>query len=206
MLIEAHPGSQTVRPRRAVYSAALLFVMSTVLAGAHTWARSGPRLGALVRPEGWSASFRPPGGFRVQRSHGNSSGVHYRGYLPSGAGADLFFNSRDVGPHENAADVGRHALADLLLQLTGGRSAAITPLQSAALIGGVAGVEFGVLEPGILVRSVVLESGDAYILTLVGGRQVPFKVGRTRTGEPIKAKPEFEELRRVWSDDPDFKA
>ncbi len=40
----------------------------------------------------------------------------------------------------------------------------------------------------------------------VGGRQVPFKVGRTRAGEPVKAKPEFEELRRVWSDDPDFKA
>lgn len=191
MHIEAHTGTQTVRPRRAVYSAALLFVISAVLAGAHTWTRSGPRLDALVRPEGWSASFRPPGGFRVQRSHGNSSGMHYRGFLPSGAGADLFFNSRDAGPHENAADVGRHALADLLLQLTGGRSAAITPLQSAALIGGVAGVEFSVLEPGILVRSVVLESGHAYILTLVGGRQVPIQPRDYELFEAVCASVQF---------------
>lgn len=191
MLIEAHSGNQTVRPRRAVYSAALLFVMSAVLAGAHTWARSGPRLGALVRPEGWSASFRPPDGFRVQRSHGNSSGVHYRGYLPSGARADLFFNSTDAGPHENAADVGRHALTDLLLQLTGGRSAAIRPLQSAALIGGVAGVEFGVLERGILVRSVVLESGDAYVLTLLMGQQVPVQPRDSELFEAVCASVHF---------------
>ena len=87
----------------------------------------------------------------------------------------MFLNSTDVGPRESAADVGLRALTDLLLQLTGGRSAAITPLQVTAEIGGVVGVELGVLEPGILVRCVVLESGDAYILTLVIGQQVPIQ-------------------------------
>lgn len=38
-----------------------------------------------------------------------------------------------------------------------------------------------------------------------GGRQVTFKVGRTLDGEVVKEKPEFEDLRRIWNDEPDFR-
>ncbi|NNM05181.1 MAG: LarC family nickel insertion protein [Gemmatimonadetes bacterium] len=33
---------------------------------------------------------------------------------------------------------------------------------------------------------------------------VSYKVGRTTHGEKIKEKPEFEDLKRIWEDDPDF--
>jgi uncharacterized protein (DUF111 family) len=32
-----------------------------------------------------------------------------------------------------------------------------------------------------------------------------FKVGRTVDGERVKEKPEFEELKEIWEEDPDFK-
>jgi uncharacterized protein (TIGR00299 family) protein len=38
----------------------------------------------------------------------------------------------------------------------------------------------------------------------VDGRQVTFKVGRTLNGETVKEKPEYEDLRRIWDDEPDF--
>jgi uncharacterized protein (TIGR00299 family) protein len=34
---------------------------------------------------------------------------------------------------------------------------------------------------------------------------VSFKVGRTTDGETLKEKPEFEDLRKIWEDDPGFK-
>jgi uncharacterized protein (DUF111 family) len=33
---------------------------------------------------------------------------------------------------------------------------------------------------------------------------VSFKVGKTRDGEWVKEKPEFEELKKIWEEDPDF--
>ena len=33
---------------------------------------------------------------------------------------------------------------------------------------------------------------------------VSFSVGRTRDGEKVKEKPEFEDLKRIWQEDPDF--
>jgi uncharacterized protein (DUF111 family) len=32
-----------------------------------------------------------------------------------------------------------------------------------------------------------------------------FKVGRTRDGEVVKEKPEFDELKEIWEEDPDFR-
>ncbi len=34
---------------------------------------------------------------------------------------------------------------------------------------------------------------------------VSFSVGRTRDGEKVKEKPEFEDLKRIWKEDPDFR-
>jgi hypothetical protein len=33
---------------------------------------------------------------------------------------------------------------------------------------------------------------------------ISFKVGKTRDGEWVKEKPEFEDLKKIWEEDPDF--
>ena len=33
---------------------------------------------------------------------------------------------------------------------------------------------------------------------------VSFKIGRTRDGTKVKEKPEFEDLKKIWDEDPDF--
>jgi uncharacterized protein (TIGR00299 family) protein len=38
----------------------------------------------------------------------------------------------------------------------------------------------------------------------VNGHQVSFKIGRTISGETLKEKPEHEDLRRIWGDEPDL--
>lgn len=40
----------------------------------------------------------------------------------------------------------------------------------------------------------------------VGGNKVTFKIGRNRGGDLSKEKAEYEDLRRVWENDPDFRA
>ena len=34
---------------------------------------------------------------------------------------------------------------------------------------------------------------------------VSFKIGRTKSGEKLKEKPEFEDLKKIWEEDPDFR-
>jgi hypothetical protein len=59
------------------------------------------------------------------------------------------------------------------------------------------GVRFSTLERMMLVReSEVRETPKG---------PVTFKVARTTEGEILKEKPEFEDLKKIWEEDPDFR-
>lgn len=65
-------------------------------------------------------------------------------------------------------------------------------------------------DPSVVGRTINLEGSPVTVvgvMPVVGkkGRPVSYSVGKTRDGEKVKEKPEYEDLKKIWKEDPDFR-
>lgn len=72
----------TVKPGGAVFAALIVFAFATTLAVFMVWSRRTITLDPPVTPEGWSVSFRPPGGWQPDFEYVRDDAISFQEPLP----------------------------------------------------------------------------------------------------------------------------
>ena len=167
MVVEVYASGKPAIPRRALFASIFLLVAASALAAAMAWHRSGELLARGIEPPGWSISFRPPRRFHSGQFGSTKLGSAFlcHGRTRAGAPAALA-----VYHLEGAVVGGAQAVCERVLRAHAG-----LPLPTAGMthltrfdkkLGRLDAAEIRDEQLGVVVRAVVLDSDDAYAVSL----------------------------------------
>ena len=167
MVVEVYSGAKPARPHRAWLSSLALLVIVSGLAGAMTWQRTGRLLAGRTEPAGWEISFCPPRVFEPEERKSSQVSTVYPYRLSGERGASAELAVWRLNLEE---DVTMIRVCDLILQQN--RPSWLRtlfgppPTRTEGRVGDRVAVEVQDMATQTVVRSVVLETGVAYALSL----------------------------------------